>query len=59
MEYKVLEQLVAAGLPVPEPLTAMCVRDGRFYSGWLMTRRIMGVTPLADLIESHRGDQEL
>jgi 3-deoxy-D-manno-octulosonic acid kinase len=59
LEYKVLEQLAAAGLPVPEPLAAMCVRDGRFYSGWLMTRRIMGVTPLADLIESHRGDQEL
>lgn len=59
MEYNALEQLSAAGLPVPEPLAAMCVNDGRFYSGWLMTRRIIDVTPLADLIESHRGDQEL
>lgn len=58
-EYGILEQLSAVGLPVPEPLAAICTNHGRFYTGWLLTRRIMGVTPLADLIENHRSDREL
>jgi 3-deoxy-D-manno-octulosonic acid kinase len=56
MEFKILEQLSAAGLPVPEPLAAICRRDGKFYSGWLMTRRIMDAEPLADRVAIRRGD---
>jgi len=55
-EFSMLENLSAAGLPVPEPLAAMCVRHGSLYSGWLMMRRIMNVSPLADLIEERRDD---
>lgn len=55
-EFKILEQLSAAGLPVPEPLAAICRRDGKCYSGWLMTRRIMNVEPLADRVAIRRGD---
>jgi len=53
-EFRMLEQLSGAGLPVPEPLAAMCARDGGSYSGWLMTRRIEDVEPLADLVAAHR-----
>ena len=59
MEFGLLETLSATGLPVPEPLAAMCTRDGAFYTGWLMMRRIMNVIPPADVIESHRDDPEL
>ena len=58
-EYQVLEALSVAGLPVPEPLAAICVRDGRLYSGWLMTRRIMHSVPLADVIGSRRDTPDL
>lgn len=56
MEFKVLGQLSAAGLPAPEPLAAICQREGKLYSGWLMTRRILHAEPLADLIAIRRGD---
>jgi len=59
LEFGLLETLSAADLPVPAPLAAMCVRDGSFYTGWLLMRRIMNVTPLADLVESHREDPVL
>jgi 3-deoxy-D-manno-octulosonic acid kinase len=55
-EFRMLEKLSAAGLPVPRPLAAMCMRNGAFYTGWLMTRRIMSVAPLADVIESRLDD---
>jgi 3-deoxy-D-manno-octulosonic acid kinase len=58
-EYKLLEKLSTAGLPVPEPLAAICIREGACYTGWLMTRRLMDVSPLADVIESHREDPGL
>ncbi len=58
-EFRVLKELAAAGLPVPLPLAAMCRRKGLFYEGWLMTRRIMDVDPLADLLESRSGDSQL
>jgi len=58
-EFSFLEQLARAGLPVPEPLAAMCQRDGLQYTGWLMTRRIMNAVPLADLLLDRSGDPEL
>jgi 3-deoxy-D-manno-octulosonic acid kinase len=59
MEFNMLKNLSAAGLPVPEPLAAMCRREGAFYTGWLMTRRIMGVSPLADLARKRWDDPSL
>jgi 3-deoxy-D-manno-octulosonic acid kinase len=49
-EFRMLAELSEAGLPVPQPLAAICRRSGLFYTGWLMTRRIMDVLPLADLL---------
>ncbi len=39
-EFDVLARMAADGLPVPEPLAALCARDGLFYRAALLTRRI-------------------
>jgi 3-deoxy-D-manno-octulosonic acid kinase len=49
-ELRMLARLYNQGLPVPHPLAAHCKRDGLFYRGSLLTRRILGATPLADLL---------
>jgi 3-deoxy-D-manno-octulosonic acid kinase len=49
-EFRVLERLVAAGLPVPAPLAADVRRRGLVYTGGLITRRIPDALPLADLL---------
>lgn len=59
MEFNMLEQLNSAGLPVPAPLAAICRREGKLYSGWLMTSRIVDAEPLADLVEVRGGDPGL
>jgi 3-deoxy-D-manno-octulosonic acid kinase len=51
-EIRVLARLQALGLPAPAPLAAMCERTGLFYRGWLITRRIPGVTPLSDRLSA-------
>lgn len=48
-EFHMLARLYKMGLPVPRPLAAQCLREGLFYSGDLMTRRLLDVIPLADL----------
>ena len=54
-EFRMLERLVAVGLPVPAPLAAICIRAGLCYRGWLLTRRIAAAQPLADLLEAGAG----
>ena len=49
-EFRILEQLSGEGLPVPEPLAALARRRGMFYTGSLLTRKIAGALPLADLM---------
>jgi 3-deoxy-D-manno-octulosonic acid kinase len=51
-EFSILARLQALGLPAPHPLAAQCVRAGIFYTGSLLTRRIMDTVPLADLLGS-------
>jgi 3-deoxy-D-manno-octulosonic acid kinase len=58
-EFNMLARLRTLGLPVPHPLAAQCVRAGIFYSGSLLTRRIMDVVPLADLLGSTDAGPEL
>jgi len=58
-EFRILKKLLDAGLPVPQPLAAMCRRRGLFYTGWLLTRRITNADPLADLISDRAGDPAL
>lgn len=58
-EFRILDQMASAGLPVPEPLAAMCRREGLYYTGWLMTRRLMAVKPLADLMADRSEETSL
>ena len=58
-EFRLLATLWSQGLPVPQPLAAQCVRHGIFYTGSLMTRRILDVVPLADLLASDEAGCEL
>ncbi|MDT8319485.1 MAG: 3-deoxy-D-manno-octulosonic acid kinase [Xanthomonadales bacterium] len=53
-EFHALARLAAAGLPVPQPLAAVCRRSGLFYRGSLLTRRIMPAQTLADIVR--RGE---
>jgi 3-deoxy-D-manno-octulosonic acid kinase len=55
-EFQMLAGLHKKGLPVPRPLAAQCVRNGLFYTGDLMTRRLADVIPLADLPENRQSD---
>jgi 3-deoxy-D-manno-octulosonic acid kinase len=55
-EFQLLAGLFKKGLPVPRPLAAQCVRNGLFYTGDLMTRRLADVIPLADLPENQQSD---
>jgi 3-deoxy-D-manno-octulosonic acid kinase len=58
-EFRMLAALTADGLPVPEPLAALCERRGPWYRGWLMTRRIPDVSPLADRLAGGSADSAL
>jgi len=58
-EFRMLARLAEAGLPVPDPLAALCRRSGLFCTGWLMTRRIMDARPLADLLADCSTDMGL
>lgn len=58
-EFKKLTRLRELGLPVPHPLAAQCVREGIFYTGSLLTRRIMNVVPLADLLGNRDAGPDL
>lgn len=58
-ELSVLVRLFNQGLPVPQPLAAYCKREGLFYRGSLLTRRILGATPLADLLMDDYGGLKL
>jgi len=48
-EFDVLQTLFEQGLPVPEPLAALCERRGRAYRAALLTAEIEGSRTLAEL----------
>lgn len=54
-EFRALERLSGAGLPVPAPIAAMTIRSGLTYRGGLLTARIPDSLPLADLMLSRAG----
>jgi len=58
-EFHMLARLYKQGLPVPRPLAAQCKRAGIFYSGDLITRRLMDVIPLADLPDRQQTGPEV
>jgi 3-deoxy-D-manno-octulosonic acid kinase len=47
-EFRLLDHLVASGLPVPAPVAARYVRDGLSYRADLIVRRIPSVETLAE-----------
>jgi 3-deoxy-D-manno-octulosonic acid kinase len=47
-EFHVLRRMAADGLRVPEPLAALCEREGPFYRAALLTRRIAPARALPD-----------
>ena len=57
-EFHMLASLSELGLPVPRPLAAQCRRKALFYSGDLLTARLLNVIPLADLPDSRWADPE-
>ncbi len=58
-EFEILVQLFTAGLPVPEPIAAQTHRRGLFYTGSLLTRRIEGALPLADVMVKYCEDRPM
>ena len=48
-EFVLLQALFKQGLPVPEPLLALCERSGLTYRAALITHEIAGAQTLADL----------
>lgn len=58
-EFRILADLATHGFPVPDPLAAMTLRNGPFYTGSLLTRRIPGALPLAELMQPRCEDDEL
>lgn len=49
-EFELLARLREQGLPVPEPLAAVCEHRGMLSRGALLTRTLAKVTALADLL---------
>jgi 3-deoxy-D-manno-octulosonic acid kinase len=58
-EFRLLDHLAAAGLPVPAPVAARYVRDGFSYRADLITRRIPSVETLAERIAQGAIDASL
>ena len=58
-EFTTLLSLSAAGLPVPQPLAALCRRSAIVYRGSLLTRRIMPAETFADRFGRGEDDAEL
>jgi len=50
MEYDLLTQMRAEGLPVPRPVAARYVPFGLFYRADIITERIDGARPLQDVL---------
>jgi 3-deoxy-D-manno-octulosonic acid kinase len=56
-EWRLLQQMRALGLPVPQPVAAGCTRHGLFYRADLVTLQINHVVTLADhLLERECDD---
>ncbi len=55
-EFRLLQELLGRGLPVPAPVAARYVRRGLHYRADLITRRIVGAHTLAALLAA--GDAE-
>jgi 3-deoxy-D-manno-octulosonic acid kinase len=59
VEWRLLADLRARGLPVPVPLGARYLRSGLTYACDLITRRIPDAAPLSDLLEARPAGSAL
>jgi 3-deoxy-D-manno-octulosonic acid kinase len=57
-EYRLLAELAARGLPVPEPVAARYRRMGPFYRCDLITQRIAGARPLSSVLSAGPVDDD-
>lgn len=55
-EFHLLRRMAADGLRVPQPLAALCEREGPFYRAALLTRRIAPARPLPEHFSDERFD---
>jgi len=58
-EFRLLQELLGRGLPVPAPVAARYVRRGLHYRADLITRRIVGAETLAARLASSDADADL
>jgi 3-deoxy-D-manno-octulosonic acid kinase len=58
-EFRLLAQMLRAGLPVPAPIAARYQRRGLFYTADLITRRIASARTLAECLAWGRLNAEL
>jgi 3-deoxy-D-manno-octulosonic acid kinase len=59
MEFRLLAQIAAMGLPGPVPVAARARQHGLFYTADLITRRIAGAHTLVECLAQGRLDAEL
>jgi 3-deoxy-D-manno-octulosonic acid kinase len=59
VEWRLLADLRARGLPVPEPVGARYLRSGLSYRCDLITRRIPDAAPLSDLLGARPAGNDL
>jgi len=57
-EFNVLKSLHDLGLPVPQPVAALCQRRGFLARGAIMTARIDGAQTLAEVLSITKPDTE-
>lgn len=58
-EWRLLAEMLAAGLPVPAPIAARYRRNGLFYRGDLITGRIAGAQPLSALLAARPVESDV
>jgi 3-deoxy-D-manno-octulosonic acid kinase len=56
LEWRLLAEMHAAGLPVPRPVAARYVRTGLFYRADLLTERIADAQPLSQVVAERIPD---
>jgi 3-deoxy-D-manno-octulosonic acid kinase len=58
-EYHLLVELFAQGLPVPQPVAALCQHRGLIATGAIMTMRIAATRTVADMISGDGVDADI
>ena len=57
-EFRLLQHMIAADLPVPRPVATLIVRNGLMYQGSMITERLAAKNTLAELISKKNLETE-